>query len=316
MTVSKSPRPPSESNTLQIIMANNTEPGKHDVHAKGLAALTDMDNSPLYLLRTIRQRSPKTTPYTTIRHGSSQGNNTTEKPQIAALLSVPSTSGPNESLDELLVSLNDLWERSNICLSLQDYLLLKDQCIAMDQRLAQWQTSRLPEFRSTTIANISRTQQQDKVEVGHWPGSVDTYFDLYVAHVWNVFRTARLLLISIMHRVWQVCEKSADVYKLSAAATSIAEDMISSIPFHLVESLPAFIKDLSTSEPMAQPGRAIGGLLLMHPLHIASNLPFLPEPTKQYMRDCLSWIGSHMGIGHADLLAQVNDDQKVFSCMS
>ncbi|RVX66908.1 hypothetical protein B0A52_09032 [Exophiala mesophila] len=293
----------------QIIIANNAEPGKHDVHAKGLAALTDMgNNSPLYLLRTVRQKGLKTTRNATVGQTPSKQPTTIEKPQkIAALFSVPAVNRPDESLDDLLLSLNDLWERGNSCSTLQDYLLIKDQCNAMDQRLTRWQTSRRPEFCSTTISSVPRTQKQDKNEVGYWPGNVDTYFDLYIAHVWNVFRTARLLLIALMHRVWQACEMSADVERLSETATSIAEDMISSIPFHLVESLPDFIKDLSTSEQIKHPGRAIGGLLLTHPLHIASNLAFLPEPTKQYMRDCLSWIGSCMGIGHASVLAEARE---------
>jgi len=52
------------------------------------------------------------------------------------------------------------------------------------------------------------------------------------------------------------------------------------------------------------PGRPVGGLLLMHPIYVASTLLIVPQHMREYMKECLEWIGMHMGIGQASLFAK------------
>lgn len=53
------------------------------------------------------------------------------------------------------------------------------------------------------------------------------------------------------------------------------------------------------------PGRAVGGLLIMHSLYVTSHLSVTGPHIKTQLRDCLAWIGSNMGIGEATVLASV-----------
>lgn len=83
--------------------------------------------------------------------------------------------------------------------------------------------------------------------------------------------------------------------------------MIASIPYHLTDSLQAFLCQLSSNTGIADPGKFVGGLLLMHPLYIASEMPFVPELMRVYLRGSLAWIGTNMGFRQATLLANVRD---------
>jgi len=138
------------------------------------------------------------------------------------------------------------------------------------------------------------------------PRKVDTYFDLYVAGVWNVFRVARLLLISLITRFTDHSEEHDSYVKYLRTANCIVEDIIASIPYHLTDNLQAFLLTISQNLKITDPGKFLGGLLLIHPLYIVSGLPFVSEQIRKYMRTCLAWIGSEMGFGQATLLSNVS----------
>ena len=184
-----------------------------------------------------------------------------------------------------------MWTKSEAS---QDFTALKDACIALDQRFAHWQDSRVTEFKPTAAGHVIRRQE---TAVRHWPGKVDTYFDLYVAGVWNIFRAARLLLIALIIKVSDSC----DEYYIHTAK-NMAKDILASIPYHLTDNLQVFLNE---GREITKRGRSLGGLLLMHPLYIASEMPFLPEEIRANIRRCLLWIGENMGVGQAVMLARV-----------
>ncbi len=67
-----------------------------------------------------------------------------------------------------------------------------------------------------------------------------------------------------------------------------------------------FIRDVGKNAAAAMnPGRSVGGLLLMHTIYVASNLSIVPQQIRLYLKDCLEWIGMYMGIGQASLFAKV-----------
>ncbi len=90
-------------------------------------------------------------------------------------------------------------------------------------------------------------------------------------------------------------------------ADRIVEGIAASVPYHLTDNLQVFLGELATETEIKSPGKTLGGVLLIHPLYIASKMPFLSERMREYMRRCLAWIGSTMGLGQAALLAKVNE---------
>ena len=193
-----------------------------------------------------------------------------------------------------------------------DLHLIMNEAIALDQAFANWQGTRVKDLSPWTVSSLSQPQAESKVEVGYWPGKVDQYFDLYLAGIWNTVRMARILLLSLILELsiafndnHNYSHKCLDA--LRGDALRLVEDIISSIPFSLAEDLQIFLQDRGkeNTEAKMQPGRPVGGLLLMHPIYIVSRLRIVPEKIREYMRDCLEWIAMNMGIGQAAVLAKV-----------
>ncbi|KAK9414641.1 putative Transcription factor domain-containing protein [Seiridium unicorne] len=273
---------------FQMTVASHKDYGNHDIHAKGLAALMKVGYLPLDLLR-------------------GDGLGSFKHFQVSGVFSVPSLRGSNGNLDDLLNEVDSLWAKKESSYNSNDIHTLMDESIDLDHRLAKWQHSRVSEFQPVTVGYVGEKHNLTEIPVGYWPGKVDTYFDLYVAGVWNIYRSARLLLMVLMMSLSGRLDRADSSISYVFTAQQMFEDMIASIPYHLTDNLPEFMKDSETGIDIADPGRSLGGLLLMHPLYVAANVPFLAETERRYMRDCLMWIGSAMGLGQAALLAQNPD---------
>ncbi|KAK6071302.1 hypothetical protein SCUP515_07913 [Seiridium cupressi] len=232
--------------------------------------------------------------------------------QVSGVFSISSLRGSNGNLDDLLNEVDSLWAKKESSYNSNDIHTLMDESIDLDHRLAKWQHSRVSEFQPVTVGYVSEKHNLTEIPVGYWPGKVDTYFDLYVAGVWNIYRSARLLLMVLMMSLSGRLGRADSSVNYVFTAQQMYEDMVASIPYHLTDNLPEFMKDSETGTGIADPGRSLGGLLLMHPLYVAANVPFLDETERRYMRDCLMWIGSTMGLGQAALLAQVCGSPKTY----
>lgn len=158
---------------------------------------------------------------------------------------------------------------------------------------------------------MSRGPTGSKLGVGYWPGMVDTYFDLYVAGVWNTSHTARLLLINLLLELSKILNNNSSNHdREHQDALRLVEDMVSSIPFHLAEDLHVFLRDTEKEDAAPKKlhsGRPIGALLLMHPIYVASKLSIVPPHLRIYLHDCPEWIAAHMGIGQALVFAKVRE---------
>lgn len=198
-----------------------------------------------------------------------------------------------------------MWRESETIFEAEDFSKLKSDSISLVHLFAKWQDSRAPEIKPVVVGLVSKSQHDSEFKAGYWPGKVHTYFDLYVAGVWNVFRAARLLLLALVIKLSEILGDHESYIHYVSTANDIAEDMIASIPYHLTDNLQVFLNELTTSSEISDEGRTLGGLLLMHPLYVAYKTPFLPERVRDYMRTCLLWIGTNMGLGQATLLASV-----------
>ncbi|KAM0477526.1 hypothetical protein ACHAPX_005839 [Trichoderma viride] len=155
-----------------MVVASEENFGDHETHAHGLAVLMKIGTSPLNLLN------------------------------IDSVFSVPALTSQWETLDDLLLSLESLWAKWETTHEWEVLMDLRQKSIALNQRFADWQDSRSRELRPTSVAHMDNHWQSiSDISAGFWPGRVDTYFDLYVAGVWNIFRAARLLFISLIMKL-------------------------------------------------------------------------------------------------------------------
>ena len=249
----------------------------------------------------------------------------------------PYSSNSSQTLDNLLITFGPIWRKADALLGyplnhpltqLGDLHQLKNEAIALDQAFAKWQENQVKDFNPWTVGHVSQAQAGSKPGVGCWPGKVDTYFDLYVAGVWNTSRTARVLLINMILKLSKLLKDDQDhTHKHQDALLGLIGDVVSSIPFHLAEDLPVFLQSLEegmvgkdqmgkeNAATILSPGRSVGGLLLMHSIYVASKLSTVPQQTREYMTDCLEWIAKHMGIGQASLFAKVRSQHLRMPCI-
>lgn len=229
---------------------------------------------------------------------------------MPGIFCVPALAEYGESLDDLLLNLDLLWTKAEAHHEWNDIQVLRIESTILDRRFAVWQDSRAAEFKPVVVGHVGQSRSESRISVGFWPGNVDTYFDLYVAGVWNIFRAARLLLIALIIKLSDTPGGNGSCADYIHAANCIVEDMVASVPYHLTDNLPDFLSELKTSTEIRDPGRFLGGLLLMHPLYVASKMPFLSKQMLEYIKACLLWVGSHMGIGQASLLAKVMETMR------
>lgn len=214
-------------------------------------------------------------------------------------------------MDDLLLSLGSLLKRANTLLEgspafLGDTLYqLQNEAVDLDHAFSTWEQTREKSFHPSTVFHIEDNHGLSWCNVGFWPGKVDTYFDLYMSTVWNVYRASRLLLVDLILKLSNALNDGRSPDAESEIAASLVDGMLSSIPFHLIEDLHGFSREVHTSTSIKNPGRAVGGLLLMHSIFITSHLDIVNQPTQDYLKRCLGWIAQNMGIGQASILAQV-----------
>lgn len=267
----------------QIMTASPENHGAHEIHAKGLAALLRVDHSP--------------------------GNDFSNRPpsllkhfHLDTAFSLPSLRGPSGTLGHLLAEVESLYSRSELLEGGNDVSEVMEDAMALFSKFSEWQDTRTFDFRPTTAGRVRSRDDTDPPTAGFWPGNIDTYFDLYVAGIWNIFRTARLLLITIITRLSQQLEDNRRPEYLGEAQ-KIFQDIAASVPYHLVDNLPVFTSEISETTEVTDVGKHLGGLLLMHPLYVVTKMRCLGEAQRRYARDCLLWIGSNMGVGQAIVLA-------------
>ncbi|KAJ6031703.1 hypothetical protein N7540_002435 [Penicillium herquei] len=210
---------------------------------------------------------------------------------------------------DLLIRLDPIWKRTENFLAGSPFavdsdvlLLLKKDAVKLNDDISLWQKSQNEEIKAATID--SGPPPNLTPGTGYWPGRVDMYIDLYVATLWNLSRIARCLLITLITRLSGILCDGVNHDADRLEVFHLVEDMLASIPYHLSEDLQVFLRERHEHTEITNPGRSVGGLLLMHPIYLASYLEIIPLDRRLYFKRCLVWIAQRMGVGQAAFLAQ------------
>ncbi|PYI01580.1 putative C6 transcription factor [Aspergillus sclerotiicarbonarius CBS 121057] len=278
----------------EIIIADGVHPGYHQVHAGGMAAMLRIESSPLGLVKAVQLGHPLLT------RGMSQ------EPFFT-----PHIGNEHQELDTILHEMCGIWNKMNILLAddLVALRSLQEEAISLDQRFLQWQDGLPADFMPTTVGQLAPRWSATAPTVGYWPGPIDVYFDLYIAAVWNISRVARCFLSDITTKIGDTVQDGRDHTREKTDVERLCKELLSSIPYHLTDCLPDFLRDMERVSEIQTPGRAIGGLLLMHPIYVLCQLSIVPLEIREYLTRCLEWIGRNIGVGQASLLAKSKEPQ-------
>ncbi|KAJ5217009.1 hypothetical protein N7468_010017 [Penicillium chermesinum] len=219
------------------------------------------------------------------------------------------SASPAQSLDTLINALCSIHAKradaidNRFAASDDQYIL--DEAVHLEQAFLQWEQAQGTRFRPSTIGTINRRTCDKEHTPGFYPGNVDIYFDLYVACIWNIYRAARLYLITLIAELRSTYSTPEPLDPPENGYQFLVSGILSSVPYHLTEDLHDFVQHADMQSSITTPGKIVGGLLLMQPLHVVSTLPVVDSAIRDYMRRCLMWIGTNMGIGQACLMAKV-----------
>lgn len=127
----------------------------------------------------------------------------------------------------------------------------------------------------------------------------------YVAGVMNSYRKTRLMLLEILGRMARRLNQTEALSEWQQQSDDLIEGILASILYRLASDPRQYLNSITAgTTPM---GRPVGGLLLLNPLYVLATCPTVLQPTKDYVLRCLAWIGKHMGIGQANLMAKVSN---------
>ncbi|GIJ92603.1 hypothetical protein Asppvi_001881 [Aspergillus pseudoviridinutans] len=278
----------------EVVMADGTPLEQIDIHFRGVAGMLQVGESPLGFLRSIFSRyslSPSA------------------QMQDPGLVRLPHSVRSLGSLHDILLEIYPLKTEAervlaDVELTESHAHALRQRAFILNDRLAQWEDSVAPERKPITIGHV-RANSNSYIEVGHWPGPLHMYIDLREAAILNISRVARCYLLDMITRLKDMQPDEEDNDQEKVKAVQLIQDFTSSIPYHLVEDLHSFSASAQRGKPIEQPGKAVGGLLLMYPLYIASQISIVPLELQDYFKRCLVWIRQNMGVGYASVLAKI-----------
>ncbi|KAL4993637.1 hypothetical protein BDV10DRAFT_199430 [Aspergillus recurvatus] len=285
---------------------------EHVAHVRGVCALMLSPNSPFDLLSST-QLFQVANPLL-MKHGLRLQNQLTPIPGVFC---APASNSTVHDLDSILIKCHPLFERANSQLldpvtPLQDLQQTLAHALSIEQSFACWNSQKDASWEPRVVGHVSQEQAGQVTSSPFFlPGPVHSYFDLYVAAVMNTYRKTYLMLLDVLIRLLPRTISTTDTGSRSKdKAGALVDDILASIPYHLANDISPEGTTSPDSNgrharaPEPGVGRAVGGLLLLHPFYVLSSCSIVPPPVQFYVRKRLAWIGKHMGIGQATIMSK------------
>lgn len=196
-------------------------------------------------------------------------------------------------------------------------LALMRRAQQLDQEAAAWGKSLPDHWHYRTLCWEDNVPGGDYARAEVFPGRVDVYADFWIASVWNMTRTARLILASVAVRcaAWAcspVDYRTTPEYATAArTGGDMITDIIASVPYHL--GWHAKRKHLFDNKALSgfacgeEDGiKGLAGYFLTWPLACVMNQDYVSDAQRQWIVGRLRYIGDELGIRYAHILSQVS----------
>ena len=187
----------------------------------------------------------------------------------------------------------------------------------VDAEIVSWQENVPESWKFKTVAWEDSVPNGDYAKADVYPGKVDMYTDFYVASVWNLTRTSRLILASVIVRCAAWCCSPVDYRTTPEYATAARTcvdtitDIIASVPYHLGWHLKR--KDVLQKAQLSgfacgqdDHTKGLAGYFLTWPLACVNGQDYCTDTQRQWLFGRLKYIGDVMGVKYAHVLMQVS----------
>ena len=196
-------------------------------------------------------------------------------------------------------------------------LALMRKAQELDQQAATWIKTVPDHWQYRTLCWEDNVPGGDYTRAEVFPGRVDVYADLWIASVWNMLRTARLVLQSMVVRcaAWACSpvdyRTTPDYATAAGICAEMITDIIASVPYHLgwhAKRRHLFDGDRLSGFACGKEDsmKGLAGYFLTWPLACVMNQDYVSEAQRQWIVGRLRYIGDELGVRYAHILSQVS----------
>lgn len=167
--------------------------------------------------------------------------------------------------------------------------VIAEMLLPIDEKLETWRSELPSSWKYKSYTAIDSTASSGDTYQSHY----DVYEDLWVASVWNSYRTSRLLLYEhIMSTTLKYgSAEDNDILQIAAKVLkAMVDEICHSVPFHL--GIQRHRNNSSFQDSDAIPGC----YLLIWPLFASGMRRTTPWPQKEWIAEKLHYIGARMGL--------------------
>jgi len=195
--------------------------------------------------------------------------------------------------------------------STQIMMTIIRKCQKLDLDIQSWMQTRSEDWQCKTVAwEASIPSNGDYTKLDVFPGRIDVFGDLYIASVWSLARTTRMLMATTIMRCAAWVVAPVDYRTTSEYATSsricieMVTDIIASIPFHfgLQQRRPSLINDSNRSSFACGNGMStscLAGYMAVWPLGHIYHSDFATDNQVAWVGGRLKYIGDVLGVKYA-----------------
>jgi hypothetical protein len=170
-----------------------------------------------------------------------------------------------------------------------DPAVVAEMLLPIDQKLEQWRKELPASWQYKSYTALDPTTSSSST----YDSCYDVYTDLWIASIWNSYRTSRLLVHEHIMSVAFTFGTADDNDMLQAAARVLkrmVDEICHSVPFHLGVQRKGNSRRFEDSEAIP------GCYLLIWPLFASGMRRTTPWPQKEWIAEKLRVIGARMGL--------------------
>lgn len=183
-------------------------------------------------------------------------------------------------------------------LDLSQYI---SEALSIDADLAKWSAT-LPSLYKYSATSMAIGQED------LYPGLCHNYSSLWVAHIWNIYRCARILLNQTITKLITLhLQLISFVPGISSYGFSLdtSSAVILECTTNIFLSVPFILGDFQREQNASPDLRAVCGLSLLWPLYVASAACPAQQPLRKWAIVQLERIGNKAGIQKAKIIVMM-----------
>ncbi|KAF7860565.1 uncharacterized protein EAF02_010799 [Botrytis sinoallii] len=190
----------------------------------------------------------------------------------------------------------------------ENVLNLMRKAEAIEQSYSEWAESMPAQCNYKPIGWIDAIPEEKYAESKYFPGKIDKYHEVWVAHIWNLSRGSRLLNNSTIVRcaAWlcspQDYRTTVEYEKAMIAGKEMIRDVIASVPNCLGEIPTAMDIKIPSEHSFAcgderdAHAKGLSGLFILWPLFSVATSDFVSKSQRIWVLGRMKYAAEELGV--------------------